>query len=160
MMRAADPLNRRPAAADRRRWDDLHAAQATARAAYDALDTKLSLKYGLNYQRMWVAKGERDQLERLRVRENKVGDKIIELLVRISPRGHAWLSGAPSHWIRYELTWEDAVRPAGEPLSVTSARTVRDEPRADGDDRRRQYPLGRRAASWPARIWGGGTPRS
>lgn len=108
-------------AADRRRWDDLHAAYSIARDAYDQLEMQLSLKYGgsnLSSWRSWIAKGERDKLERLRARLDKAGDKIYELLVRISPRGEAWLSGVPTWWVLNKLTWEDAVRPAGEPLSV------------------------------------------
>lgn len=57
-------------------------------------------------------------LYRTRVTVDDAGDQIVDLLVRVSPRGETWLSGVPTWWIREKLTWEDAVRPAGEALSV------------------------------------------
>jgi hypothetical protein len=108
-------------AADRRRWDDLHAAYSVARTEADAYRVQLNVKYGSDSNpgwRTWLPKGERDKLERLEAKVNRIGDKIIDLLVRISPRGESWLSGVPVWWLRERLTWEDAVRPTGEPLSV------------------------------------------
>jgi hypothetical protein len=104
---------------DKKRWDDLHAAYAKAGEAANEYDRQLSRKYGSIYQSSWLKKGDRDKLDALRARADKIGDKIVELLVRVSPRGEAWLSGVPAHWIRSELTWEDAIRPKNEPLSVT-----------------------------------------
>jgi hypothetical protein len=107
------------AAADKKRWDDLHAAQAKAQEIEDEYERELRRKYGYEGSwRSWIKKGERDKLERLEAKTDKIGDKIIELLVKVSPRGEAWLSGAPSWWIRQRLTWDDAIRPANEPLSV------------------------------------------
>ena len=108
-------------AADRRRWDDLHASYAVAREAARAYESELSRKYGGSHFQNWrlyLGRTERAKLERLEARADKIGDKIVDLIVRISPRGEAWLSGAPAWWIRERLTWEDAVRPASEPLSV------------------------------------------
>jgi nitroimidazol reductase NimA-like FMN-containing flavoprotein (pyridoxamine 5'-phosphate oxidase superfamily) len=96
-------------AADKRRWDDLHAAYAPARAAVRDYESQLSLKYGGSSShnwRSWVGRGERTKLEKLEARANKIGDKIVDLLVQVSPRGEAWLSGAPAWWIREKLTWE------------------------------------------------------
>jgi hypothetical protein len=104
--------------ADKKRWDDLHADQATAREAASEYERQLGSKYGYQHQRSWLGKGERDKLERLEARTNKIGDKIVELLVRVSPRGETWLSGTPAWWIRQKLSWEDAIRPKDEPLSV------------------------------------------
>jgi len=114
------PLVESPAA-DRRRWDELHAAYAVARTEADAFRLQLNRKYGSDSNpgwRTWLPKGDRDKLERLEAKVNRVGDKIVDLLVRISPRGESWLSGVPVWWLRERLTWEDAVRPADEPLSV------------------------------------------
>jgi antitoxin (DNA-binding transcriptional repressor) of toxin-antitoxin stability system len=108
-------------ATDQRRWDELHAAYELARAVADAYEIPLSVRYGGasdSSWRSWITKTERDKLDRLRAKVDRIGDKIVELLVRISPRGEAWLSGVPVWWLRERLTWEDAVRPAGEPLSV------------------------------------------
>jgi hypothetical protein len=111
-----------PTAADRRRWDDLHASYATARAAADEYRSSLQARYGYSDPRWqnWITRAERAKLERFEGRADKIGDKIIDLLVRISPRGEAWLTGAPAWWIREKLTWEDAIRPAEEPLSVVA----------------------------------------
>jgi hypothetical protein len=89
---------------DKKRWDDLHAAYAKAGEAANEYDRQLSRKYGSIYQSSWLKKGDRDKLDALRARADKIGDKIVELLVRVSPRGEAWLSGVPAHWIRSELT--------------------------------------------------------
>lgn len=106
-------------ASDRRRWDELHAAHAVARTAVDDYERQLGPKYGWSQSwRSWITKTERDKLDRLEAKRDKIGDKIIELLVRVSPRGEAWLSGVPTWWIKEKLTWEDAVRPVDEPLSV------------------------------------------
>ena len=103
-------------ATDKKRWDDLHAAYAKAQEALHEYDRQLHSHYG-RYEHQWLKKGERDKLEKLQERAGKIGDKIVELIKKISPRD--WMSGVPAYWIRSELTWEDAIRPKGEPLSVT-----------------------------------------
>jgi hypothetical protein len=106
-------------ATDKKRWDELHAAQSAKYEARRAYELELGHHYGHHFEPQWLKKGQRDKLEKLRAAEDKIGDKIVELLVRVSPRGEAWLSGVPAHWIRWDLTWEDAIRPKNEPLSVT-----------------------------------------
>lgn len=103
-------------ATDKKRWDDLHAAYARAHEAELAYEIELSAKYGHNFQRQWLSKGQRDKLESLQARKDKIGEKIFELITRVSPRD--WSSGVPSWWVQSKLTWEDAIRPANEPLSV------------------------------------------
>lgn len=105
-------------AADKTKWDKLHADLEKAYEAKDAHERQLGAKYGHHFQLPWLGSGERKKLEQLQGRVSKTRDKIIDLLIKISPRGERWLSGAPSYWIARELTWEDAIRPAGEPLSV------------------------------------------
>ena len=113
-----EPFVDNPLASDRQRWDALHASYATAIEAARKMQIDQRVKYGDSNWRTWASRGDRNKLEKLEERANKIGDKIVELLVRISPRGEAWLSGGPAWWIREKLTWEDAVRPVGEALSV------------------------------------------
>lgn len=107
-------------ASDKARWDSLHAVYATKREAARAYESDLRSRYGGgdSHWRSWITRGERAKLERLEAAADKVGDKIVELLLRVSPRGDAWYTGAPAWWIREKLTWEDATRPKDEPLSV------------------------------------------
>lgn len=104
--------------ADKKRWDDLHAAYAKAAEALQEYEIELSVKYGHRFDRTWLSTGQRNKLDKLRERRDKIGEKIIDLIVRVSPRGEDWLHGVPSFWLREELTWEDAIRPKNEPLSV------------------------------------------
>jgi len=103
-------------ATDKKRWDDLHAAYAKAQDALSEYDRQLHSHYG-RYEKSWLKAAQRKKLESLQDRVDKTGDKIVELIKKISPRD--WMSGVPAYWIRSELTWEDAIRPKGEPLSVT-----------------------------------------
>jgi len=104
--------------ADKKRWDDLHVALEQADAAFDGFDSAMRIKYGSSYQSSWLSAGQEKKLSALRERKYKLDDKIIALLVKISPRGERWMTGAPTWWLTRKLTWEDATRPADEPLSV------------------------------------------
>jgi hypothetical protein len=108
------------AVADKKRWDALHASHATARSAARDYESELRGRYGWGDSnwRSWITRTERGKLERLEARADKIGDKIVDLLLRISPRGEAWRTGAPAWWIREKLSWEDATRPVGDPLSA------------------------------------------
>jgi len=103
-------------AADKKKWDTLHAAYAKASEALLAYEIQLGGKHGHKFQTQWLSSTERKKLEKLRDAKEKVGEKIYELVDRISPR--RWDQGVPSWWVRERLTWEDAIRPADEPLSV------------------------------------------
>lgn len=104
--------------ADKVRWDKLHVDYEKKYEAARAFEIELRVKYGDRNWRTWAGRGDRTKLERLEAARDKVGDKIVDLLYKISPRGEAWATGAPAWWIRSKLTWEDATRPTGEPLSV------------------------------------------
>ncbi len=52
-------------AADKKKWDDLHAALAKATEAANAYDRQLHSHYG-RYETQWLKKGERTKLEALR----------------------------------------------------------------------------------------------
>jgi len=103
---------------DKDRWDALRARYAVAIEAARAEERRQRIKYGDASWRAWSSRGDKNLIERLQKRADKIGDSIVELLVKVSPRGEAWLTGAPARWIREKLTWEDAIRPVGEPLSV------------------------------------------
>ncbi len=103
-------------AADKKRWDELHAAQAEAGETLLEYEIELGAKYGRNFSSSWLSAGQRKKLESLRNKESKIGDKIVDLLVKVSPRD--WMYGVPAWWVREKLTWEDAIRPKNEPLSV------------------------------------------
>jgi len=105
-----------PKASDKKRWDDLHAALEKADAELEELESKLRMKYGMNYQRSWVGRGDQTRLDKLWEKADKIRKKIYEMVERLSPRD--WGHGAPSWWVCHKLTWEDMIRPKNEPLSV------------------------------------------
>lgn len=104
--------------ADKERWDKLHVDLELATTAREEYESQLRGRYGWGDSswRSWITKGERAKLERLDAREDKLGEKIYDLATKVSPRD--WSFGAPSWWVRHKLTWEDAIRPTSEPLSV------------------------------------------
>lgn len=91
--------------------------EAAYRAARDE-QVRQAVKYGSEREaRSWASRGDKTKLEGLEKRRNKVGDAIVELVVKASPRGDTWRSGVPVFWLQSKLPWEDVVRPAHEPLS-------------------------------------------
>jgi hypothetical protein len=109
-------------ATDKARWDKLRASYVQKREAARDFERGLRVRYGADYGshgwRQWITRGEKTRLEKLEAAADKVGDKITEMLPKISPRGDAWYTGAPAWWIREKLSWEDATRPVNESLSV------------------------------------------
>jgi hypothetical protein len=107
-------------AADKKRWDKLHDDLVQADAAKSDFASNLRVKYGdaviRPSNRHWMSRTERTKLEKLEARVEKAHGRIYELVQRISPRD--WGHGVPGHWVTRNLTWEDAIRPANEPLSV------------------------------------------
>jgi len=106
----------------RETWDALRAKYLAAYEAARDLEIKLSARYlGASQSwlwRGWITKGEKSRLETLETRRDKLGEKVVAMIVAISPRGERWLSGVPVSWLRGDLTFDDAMRPIGEPLSV------------------------------------------
>jgi len=101
------------------RFDSLRAAYLAAdRAASDELITQ-SVKYGGDRNaRSYAGRGEKSRLEKLEKKREKIGDAIIDLIIKESPRGETWLSGVPTMYLRRDLPWEDIVRGKGEPLTI------------------------------------------
>jgi len=104
-------------AADRGKFDKLRARYVAVRVKWDEFDSALSRKYGSGFQGSWLKAGERKAKERLGAAMDKAGDAVFEYVQAISPRD--WSTGVPAYWVRESLTFEDAVRPVDEPLSVT-----------------------------------------
>jgi hypothetical protein len=103
----------------RERFEELRAAFRVADEAAREEATRQSLRYGSEREaRSWASRAEKTRLEKLEAKRSKIGDKIVDYVVSVSPRGEAWRSGAPIFWLYRDLPWEDVIRPAHEPLSV------------------------------------------
>lgn len=103
--------------ADRRRFEQIRERYIQAEEAYQEAEIKLGARWG--HARNWktyLKAADRKRLERLSAAKEREKDKFFELLQRISPRD--WSYGVPSHWVVEKLPYEDAIRPANEPLSV------------------------------------------
>jgi hypothetical protein len=101
---------------DCHRFDVLRARYLATRSSREAYRSGLAVKYGSIWERSWLARAEQRQLTTLERALERAGDSIYEYIQAISPRD--WSYGVPAEWLRAELTYEDAVRPVGEPLSV------------------------------------------
>ena len=103
-------------AGDRGRFDALRAKYLSAKAKRDDIDSRFVGRYGSGYQSSWL--NAHDQIARNRARSavEKAGDALTEHVATFSPRD--WSYGVPVSWVRESLTYEDAARPVGEPLSV------------------------------------------
>lgn len=104
------------AAKQRERFDRLRARWLAAREKYQAIDRAASLRYGSSYQKSWLSAGDRTKQDRARDAMDKAGSAFFDHVQSISPRD--WSHGVPAHWIYEHLSYEDAVRPKSERLSV------------------------------------------
>lgn len=100
----------------RERFDALRAKYLAAKAKLDEVSASLTTKYGSDYHDAWLKAGERTARQKARDAAEKAGDALTEHVATFSPRD--WSYGVPQSWVRESLTYEDAVRPVGEPLSV------------------------------------------
>jgi hypothetical protein len=114
--------------AAKKKWDALHAAYAKASEAADEYERQLHQKYAWpsneHQWHTWLKRGERDKIERLEERARAAGDKIIDFVVQVSPRGESWLHG-------------DLLEHAAQELGATHVLFVDEEihvyfPRRDG----------------------------
>lgn len=102
-------------AADKKRWDKLHADLEKAYAAREDYKSELSVKMG-RFERNWLSAAQQKKYDALDQRYQKIDRKIFDMINELSPRN--WMSGAPAWWVVRKLTWEDMIRPVDEPLSV------------------------------------------
>lgn len=100
----------------RERFDALRARYIAARVKQEEHYAALRFKYGGEYKDSWLRAGERNLEDRLSAAVDKAGDALFAHVQAISPRD--WSVGVPVSWVLEDLTFEDAERPVGEPLSV------------------------------------------
>ena len=100
----------------REKFDVLRAKYLSAKAKRDDTDSRFVARYGSGYQNSWLNAVDRLALHRARTAVEKAGDALTEHVATFSPRD--WSYGVPQSWVRESLTYEDAARPVGEPLSV------------------------------------------
>jgi hypothetical protein len=98
------------------RFQALRDRYLRADAALSALRSTFTAKYSGAYDRTWLLKGERDREDRAVAAVDRAGAAFFAYLQSISPRD--WSTGVPAHWLCEKLSYDDAVRPRGEPLSV------------------------------------------
>lgn len=101
---------------NRVKFDALRAKYLAARAKRDAYESVLRARYIGEYENSWLAAAERKKRDRLYAAADKAGAAFLAHVRSFSPRD--WDRGVPTYWLYGELTYEDAARPATEPLSV------------------------------------------
>lgn len=94
----------------------LRAKYLEKRRALDVFDIEMHSKYGPKRDLAWLSRGEKRRWEKHRLAADKAASVFYDYLTKISPRD--WSYGVPTYWLYESLTYEDAVRPANEPLSV------------------------------------------
>lgn len=99
------------------RFATLRAKYIEKRDARNTFEREIRWKYGDNrWSTAWIGRDERTKLERLRSAADKAASAFYDYLAEISPRD--WSYGVPVHWLYESLTYEDAIRPTTESLSV------------------------------------------
>lgn len=104
----------------RERFDVLRAAYVKQRERFDKVERDLRGKYHVSWDATLYSHDttvtEQRKRDAARAAMDKASDKFMAHLDAISPRN--WHEGAPAHWVYEDLTYEDAVRPLNEKLSV------------------------------------------
>lgn len=101
---------------DEAKFSLLRDAYVRARAQLDEYESTLARKHGSGWRPYWLKASEEKSLNSKRDAAHITGRKFYDHLAAISPRD--WSYGVPIHWLYEHLTYEDAVRPVDEPLSV------------------------------------------
>jgi hypothetical protein len=105
-----------PKASDREKFEKLRAKYLDIQNQMEQIRRDAHAKYGPS-ELTYASKAMKNKDAALRARQSKVSDEMYAILALVSPRD--WRSGVPLHWVLGQLTWEDAVRPTSEKLSVT-----------------------------------------
>lgn len=100
-------------------FDRLRAAVLRQRVRLNDITRTMDLKYGPNLRVGWMSAKERAALTSAAKAYGVACDRFHAML-DACPR--QWRSGAPTVWVCEELSYEDAVRPLGEPLTTTPPR--------------------------------------
>ena len=133
-----------------REFSRLRGDYTRADKAYLDARSELERAYGT----VWKApSGKQKKLEPLSRRQSKASDKFYDLLRKISPR--QWEQGVPTTWVLNNLSYEDAVRPADEPLQdfiptaygAEIAQRARDAAKEESREKEKMARLGVRVQS-------------
>jgi hypothetical protein len=133
-----------------REFSRLRGDYTRADKAYQDARSELERAYGT----VWKApSGKQKKLEPLSRRQSKASDKFYDLLGKISPR--QWEEGVPTTWVLNKLSYEDAVRPADEPLQdfiptaygAEIAQRARDAAKEESREKEKMARLGVRVQS-------------
>jgi len=101
-------------AVQKAKFEKLRAQYLKQENDFTTLEREVAIRRG---RVEYASESERKKLDSLRDRKWKTGSKFYPILEEVSPR--RWESGVPAWWIHRELSWEDAIRPLNERLSVT-----------------------------------------
>lgn len=99
---------------NRAKFDRARAAALKAHEARTSFRATLEAKHGPQYL-FACSSSEDKRLDRLDAAYGRAYDRMFTLL-EASPRN--WSFNVPAHWVVTELSYDDAIRPIGEPLSV------------------------------------------
>ena len=97
-------------------FDKLRARYLDRYGKWSEFHTAMRAKYGGDYRESWFTTTETRKDMKLREAMNAAQKAFIDYITEISPR--YWKSGVPVHWLCEKLTYEDAVRPVDQALSV------------------------------------------
>lgn len=100
------------------RFVSIKAAIARCSTKVDTVRAELEAKYGgPSYMAvMRATQTEKNRYDQAIAAMDRNSDRLYTMLDQISPRD--WRRGVPTFWVTTELTYEDAVRPLNEKLSV------------------------------------------
>jgi len=101
---------------NRKRFDAARLAVLKARARRDGIEEQVGLRYGPGHSASWYSARENRLRYQALAAYERAADRIFRLLAEGSPRN--WTAGVPYHWVNEDLTYEDAIRPVDQPLSV------------------------------------------
>ncbi len=112
----ADARVAREVPGQRAKFDRLRAKYLATREALGSFRRTIEISHG-RWELTWLSRGQRTKYDRLADAVDRAWNQFFTHLQAISPRD--WSSGVPTWWLGEKLSYEDAVRPVTEPLSVT-----------------------------------------
>jgi hypothetical protein len=101
---------------DRERWEKLQGEFRRLTDEMTKVEVEAHVKWGPHGLR-YASRALQTKHQRLKASRDRVYEKIFAMTQKLSPRD--WGTGVPTWWVAGKLTFDDLVRPIGEPLSVT-----------------------------------------